>query len=250
MVWGTFTLTHIITLLISAGAIVLSYHLLKNRSDKTKVTALFIMSLFGIAGTAFNLFYWGSPIEYLPFHMCSINALLLPFTVLTKSKVMGNLTLIWSLGAALALIFNYGQAHYTLDYVTFYFFYVPHTLEFAVPVLCIALKLIKFDFKNIVSTSIITAAIYTAVHFINLGINAYCIENNVVDWAGNVIRVNYMYSLGGEGNLILETFRSILPYDYWYMYLAFPLIAVYLGAWHLGGVIKNKLSKKKVNIDE
>lgn len=246
MVWGTFTLTHIITLFISAGTIIGIYYALKNRGEKTKTITLFILSLVGISGTVFNLVYWDSPIEYLPFHMCSINAILLPFTVLSKSKVMGNLTLIWSLGAALALIFNYGQAHYTLDYITFYFFYIPHTVEFAIPVLLIALKMIKFDIKNIFSTSIITAAIYTAVHLINLAINDYCIDNNLVDWEGNVIQVNYMYSLGGEGNLILETFRKIIPYDYWYMYLAFPLIAVYLFFWHLGCKLKSKLSAKSV----
>lgn len=250
MVWGTFTLTHIITLFISAASIVAIYYALKNKSEKTKLIVLFLLSLIGISGTVFNMVYWGSPIEYLPFHMCSINALLLPFTVLSKSKVMGNLTLIWSLGAALALIFNYAQAHYTLDYITFYFFYIPHTVEFAIPVLLIALKIVKFDIKNIFSTSAITAAIYTAVHFINLFINDYCVKNNIVDWAGNVIKVNYMYSLGGDGNLVLETFRKILPYDYWYMYLAFSLIVVYLFGWHFGIKIKNKIqNRKKVKLN-
>ena len=79
MTWGTFGTTHIITLILAAAMNVGIYFWLKNKSDKTKTAVLFVLSLSGIAAIVFNILRWGSPIEYLPFHLCSITAMVLPF---------------------------------------------------------------------------------------------------------------------------------------------------------------------------
>ena len=78
MPWGTFTPQHIATLLISAALIVGIHFLLRGRTPRVQTAVLFVLSFGGIAAVIFNLLMWGFPLEYLPLHMCSINAILLP----------------------------------------------------------------------------------------------------------------------------------------------------------------------------
>lgn len=237
MLWGTFGATHIITLVLSAVMNILLYLILKNKNKKTQTAVLFIISLSGMAAIMFNLLRWGSPIEYLPFHLCSLTAMVLPIAVLTKNKALGNLLLLWSLGALAALVMNQGQAHYEIFSDTFLFYYFPHTFEFGIPILLFKLGLIEKDPKCIGSTLGITLGAYTAIHFINLGINSYCLENQILDSAGEIIQVNYMYSVT-PSIPILQTFYNIIPHPYWYLLMAVPIILVYLGAVYMPDFIR------------
>jgi NADH:ubiquinone oxidoreductase subunit 6 (subunit J) len=58
-------------------------------------------------------------------------------------------------------------------------------------------------------------------------LNGYCAANQLLNSAGEIITVNYMYSLVPE-NPLLALFYSIIPHSYWYMYLIFPIVGVYL----------------------
>lgn len=239
MIWGTFTLTHIITLIISAIIILALYFILRNRSEKCQRIVLFLLSLSGFAAIIFNLVTWNSPIEYLPFHMCSINAILLPVAIATKNKTIGNMLLVWCLGALIALLANFAQADYVLSEPTFWFYYLPHTFEFGIPVLLFVLGIFHFHPKYIFSTIGITFVIYTIVHFINLWLNQFCITHQVLDWAGNVVSVNYMYSITPE-NPLLELFWSWIPHPYWYMMPAVPVVAIYELVLYVIWRIKNR----------
>lgn len=161
MTWGNFGAVHIVTLLLAAAMNVGLYFLLRNKSDKAKVSVLFILSLSGICAIIFNLVRWGSPLEYLPFHLCSLTAIVLPIAVLTKSRVLNNLLLLWSLGALAALVMNNAQANYEIFSDTFFFYYFPHTFEFGIPILMLTLNLTEKDHKCILSTLSITLAAYT-----------------------------------------------------------------------------------------
>lgn len=243
MLWGSYGLVHIITLIISACIIVGLYFILRNRSEKTKVTVLFILSLSGIAAIIFNLVTWGTPLEYLPFHMCSITALILPFAILTRSKIFSNLLLFWCLGAAMAIICNQGQANYVIPSATFFFYYIPHTLELGIPILMFALKIVKKDVRCIASTVVITMAIYTLVHFINLAINNYCTANALTNPSGEIIQVNYMYSLFAPVPL-MQAMYNLIPHSYWYMYVVVPFVVIYLGVVYLPEIIAAIKSRK------
>jgi uncharacterized membrane protein YwaF len=243
MTWGTFGTTHIITLVLAALINIVLYFILKNKSRATQTAVLFLFSLSGIAAIIFNLVTWGSPIEYLPFHLCSLTAMVLPIAVLTRSKALSNLLLLWSLGALAALVMNQGQADYEIFSKTFFFYYFPHTFEFGIPILLFRLGLVKKDVKCIGSTLGITLAAYTVIHFINLAINSYCIENNVLDYAGNLIQVNYMYSIT-PSIPILQTFYNIIPHSYWYLLVAVPIILVYLFVIYLPDICKAIFKKK------
>lgn len=239
MTWQTFSLIHIITLILTIFIIVGLYFILRNKTEKVKIITLFILSLSGICAIIYNLIVWDSPLEYLPFHMCSINAIILPIAILTRNKTIGNLLILWSLGALVALILNYPAADYELLSWTFVIYYFPHTLEFGIPILLFVFGIIKLDYKNIASTLLITFVIYTAVHFINVGLNNYFIKNNILDWAGNVIQVNYMFSFSPD-NPALQLFYNIIPYKYFYMLLVFPVILVYEVLIYLPRIIKEK----------
>lgn len=248
MVWGTFGFCHIISLLLGAGIIVGLYFLLRNKSTRVKTIVLGILSFSGILAIIFNLVSWGSPIEYLPFHLCSLNALVLPFAVFTKNRVLNNLLLLWSIGAFFALVVNFAQADFKIFSLTFVFYFFPHVLELGIPILMFVLKLTKKELKYIFSTVGITFSVYTLVHFINVAINSYTQKNGILDSAGNIIKVNYMYSIE-PANPLLDLFYKIIPHSYWYMYLCIIVIAVFLALVYLNNIIsliKNASKKKHI----
>ena len=246
MLCGSFGIVHIISLVLVALINICLYFILKNKSDIIKKTVLFILSLSGLAAIVFNLIAWGSPLEYLPFHLCSLTALVLPFAVLTKNNVLSNLLLLWSLGALAALVMNQAQANFEILSATFFFYYFPHAFEFGIPILLFALKLTKKDIKYIGSTLGITIAAYTAIHFINLAVNAYCLDANLLDKAGEIIQVNYMYSIT-PSIPVLQAFWNIIPAPYWYLLLATPIILIYLAIVYTPEFIK-ALRKRKHNL--
>ena len=233
MVWGTFTLQHILSLLCIIIFATTLYFSLRRASNRIKTAVLFFVSLFGVVAIIFDIVHWGQPLLYLPLHLCSLNALIIPFAVLTKSKLLSHLTLVWSLGAMTVLIVNTGQAHYLMFSEAFWVFIIGLT---------------EFDIKKAPATMGSTMAIYTCVHFINIGINNYLSSQamNIVLYSRSieVPKVNYMYSLGDEGNAVFALFRKIIPFDYWHMYLIAPIIVLFLFTVHrIISIRKNKKEK-------
>lgn len=227
MVWGSFGSVHIFTLILAAAIIAGIYFALRKASSKVQTLVLGVLSFSGIAAIIFNLVMWDNPLEYLPLHLCSLNALVLPIAVFTRSKTLGNLLLVWRLGALAALVVNTAQAQFEIFSATFCFYYFPHVLEFGIPILLFQLGLIKKDCRCIGSTLAITAGAYTLVHLANLALNHLCRVWQLLDPAGEVIQVNYMYSLAPE-NPLLALFYRLVPHQYWYMYLIVPIVEVYL----------------------
>lgn len=251
MVWGTFTFQHIISLAAIVLFAVSLHFILARIPDKAKTAVLFAVSLFGVAAVIYDLLRWGQPLLYLPLHLCSLNALLIPIAVLTKNKVLSHLTLVWSLGAALVLVVNTGQAHYEMFSEAFWVFYICHTVDVTVPSLLFLSGLVKFNVKKAPAVIGTTMAAYTGVHFTNLAINKYLLESASVvsaySRARKIPQVNYMYSLGDEGNAVFALFRRIIPLDYWHMYLIAPIIAAFLFTVHF--IIKQK-NKKRAQKEE
>ena len=245
MKWGSYGPIHLLSLAFAAAAVIGLYFILKNRSMMVKTIVLGILSFSGIAAIIFNLVDWNSPLEYLPLHLCSINALLLPIVVFTRNKQLGNLLLVWCLGALAALVVNQAQADFVVFSATFNFYFFPHVLEFGIPILLFKLKLVELDYKCIGSTLLLTILIYTGIHLCNVGLNAYCEANQILNSAGEVIKVNYMYSMVPE-NPLLALFYQWVPYEYWYLYLIFPIVLVYLVIVYSGQIIRAIKAKKKV----
>lgn len=227
MLWGSFGVVHLLSLLLGAGMIVGLYFLLRRASVKIQTVVLGILSFSGIAAIIFNLLAWGSPYEYLPLHLCSLTALVLPIAVFTRSKVLGNLLLLWSLGAVMALVVNTAQADFEIFSATFAFYFFPHLLEFGIPILLVALGLVKMDIKCIGSTLLITLGTLIVVHLANVGLNSYFAANEILNPAGDLVQVNYMYTIKPE-NPVLALFWSLIPYPFWYMLPVVVIVLVYL----------------------
>ncbi len=243
--WGIFGIAHFISWPIAAAIIFGLYFLIRKRSEKTQRIVLAVLSLSGIAAVIYNLLRWGTPLEYLPLHLCSINAILLPIALFTKNKTIGNMIVLWCLGALAAVLMNfYAESASDLFTARFLFFYLPHVLEFGIPIIAFKLGIIKLDYKTIPKTLILTAAIYTAVHFINVGLIEYTTKFNVTDIYGNPLHINYMYSMQHEGFPLLSTFWNLIPHSYFYMFLVFPIIFIYLAIVYLPQIIKEKKAKK------
>ncbi len=228
MTWGTFSPVHIVSLLVAALLLWGLYALLRGKSQKCQSVVLGILSFWGIGAIAFNLLAWDTPMEYLPLHLCSVNAVLLPFAVFTRNKTVNNLLLAWSLGAVAALTMNWSVADAEIFSWTFFFYYFPHTVEFGIPVLMFKLGLAKKDPRCIGSTLGISMGIYTAVHLANLAI-IRCTDHEA----------NYMYSVRPE-NAVLEFFYRAIPYPYWYMYMIVPILALYLLLVYLPQLLRRK----------
>lgn len=239
MKWGSFGIVHLGTLVLGAALITGLYFALRKASRRVQIGVLGGLSFAGIAAVIYNLLMWGSPLEYLPLHLCSINALVLPFAVFTRNKQLGNLLLLWGLGALAAVVVNTAQAEFEVFSSVFAFYFFPHVLEFGIPILLFALGLVEKDPKCILSTIGITMGSYTLIHFLNLGINAYCAAN------GLDIAVNYMYSLGPEIPL-MQVFYDWIPVPYWYLYCVIPIIAVYLAAVYLPEILRARKAKQSV----
>jgi uncharacterized membrane protein YwaF len=153
--------------------------------------------------------------------------MVLPFAVLTGSRVLNNLLLLWSLGALAALIINTAQANFLLLSPAFFLYYFPHTFEFGLVVLMFMLGRAKKDAKCILPTLGITCLAYTVAHFVNLAVNAYAEKNALLNPLGGPLRVNYMFSLQ-PNNPLTAWFQELVPFEYWYMYMVVPIVAVYL----------------------
>ena len=91
----------------------------------------------------------------------------------------------------------------------------------------ISLGMVKPDTKYILPTAATTLGIYTLSHFANRIINRYLESVNFLDWQGELIQVNYMFSVHPQGNPLLSLFWNIIPYPYFYMLCALPIIAIY-----------------------
>lgn len=240
--WGSFGPVHLLSLAAAAAMLVALYFCLRKASKKVQTLVLGVLSFSGIAAIVFNLVTWGSPLEYLPFHLCSLNAMVLPVAVFTRNKTLSNLLLVWSLGALAALVVNTAQAEFVLFSDVFCFYFFPHVLEFGIPILLFKLGLVEKDPKCIGSTLLITAVSYTAIHLINLAINGYCVANQITDSAGQIIQVNYMYSITPE-NPLLALFYQWIPYEFWYMFLVMPIVAVYMLGVYAPQMIKARREK-------
>lgn len=239
MVWGSFGRVHMATLVLAVLLIALLYVLLKNRSPKIQTAVLFVLSFAGNAATVYNLIAWGEPLDYLPLHLCALNGLLLPIAVWTRNNKLCNLLLLWSLGAFVALVANGTMAAAKITDLPFLFYYFAHVSELGVPVLLFTLGLAKKDPKCLGSTLGITWGVYTAVYGINKLINFLCEAYQVTRADGSLVQVNYMYSMGPIDPLS-GALWNILPYEYWYMLLAVPIIAVYLAVVYAPQILRRR----------
>ena len=226
--WGSFGKVHAVTIIFAIIVSICLLLFLKKRSRKFQIISLFLLSFGGMAAIVYNFVKADSLYEALPLTFWALNAIILPFAVLFRKKWICNLSLIWSLSSIFALILNFDMARVKVFSWDFVFYYVPHVICVAVPLLLFGLRLVSFDFKTVKTTLAFTFVAYTATHFANIAINSA----NMVNAAGEIIKVNYMNSLYPT-NAFLNFLYLIIPSPYWYMYLTLPIILFVIAWWYL-----------------
>lgn len=228
--WGTF---HIITLFCPIVLVLLLYFSLKNKSLKFQKIIIFSLSLIGVICMFIDMFYRIELLWYnLPFHLCTLNGFVIPFVALTQNKRLGNSILLWSFGALGALIFNLSETDLYTYNLDLWLYFLPHLIEVSLPITMILLKIVKFDYKTIPTTLLITFIAYTTAHILNYIYNTYYI--------GEIgILSNFMFSYTHENNPFLLIFYSICQYPYFYMLLLLPVIIIFLLILYLPQIIKD-----------
>ena len=86
MKWGFFGTVHIVSLVIALGIVVGLYLILKKLPKKAQIAILGVLSFSGVFAIVYNLLAYNDPVYYLPLHLCSLNAMALPFAVFTRRK--------------------------------------------------------------------------------------------------------------------------------------------------------------------
>lgn len=230
MEWGFFTIQHIITILLTFAFTIIMYFVLKQFKSETSDKVLFILSFLGYVGIIGNLIIGGietSVLYKLPLHLCSWNALLLPFAVKTKNSKLCTALSVWSIGALIAIVLNDEAIGYKLFGIKFAIYYFPHVVEFAIPLLMLFLN--KFSVKKVdIGFSIILTAMVYSIAYVG---------SEIICYYG--YSVNYLFTMGPT-NFVTDFFYKLLPYKYFYMYTTFPIILLL----YIGVYFKSKLSKK------
>ena len=226
MEWGFLTLPHILSLIIGIGLICVVHFSVCNLNHEAKTIVLFLISLFPVAGIIYNLIIYHAPLEHLPLNVTEICALIMPFVILFPRKGPANFLLLDVLAGACGLLFNNAceSGYFSLTSI---FYYFPMLISFGLPILIFTLDFSDLDIKYLPITLGIGVVLYTAIHFINIGINNYCAANNILNWVGDVINVNYMATIYPTTK-ILKAFYSILPYRFWYMSVGLVVVFIYL----------------------
>ena len=226
MEWGLFSLAHVISLIFAIALIIILHYSLAKRSTECKTIVLFVLSLFGVASIIYNLIVYHSPLEKLPLNVTEMGFLIMPFVIIFPRKGPANLLLLNVLAAVVGLIFNTApEAGYFS--MTSIFYYFPMVLAFGLPILIFTLDLSDLDIKYLPSTLAVGIILFTCVHFINIGINAYAEANELLSWSGEIVHVNYMATLEPV-NAILKGFYNIIPHPYWYMSVGLVIDFIYL----------------------
>ena len=242
MKWGFFGPVHIVSMVVAIGIVAGLYLILKKLPKKWQIAILGVLSFSGVFAIVYNLLAYNDPIYYLPLHLCSLNAMALPFAVFTRRKTVCNLLLVWSLGALIALALNFAMVNVDIYSDAFAVYYFPHIMEFGIPVLLFKLGLAKKEPRCIVSTISITMAAYTLAHFVNTYIN----NAGILDKNGNIATVNYMFSVNSQENALTAFFYQIIPVEYWYMYMAIPVLVIYLSIVYLPQFLAARKKKQTV----
>ena len=233
MPWGSFGTVHLATLAIAVVLNVLIYLSIRKKSRTRQVLTLFFLSLISAGFVLVGVF--GSPLNIfkaLPISFWGLNAVLLPYAILTRGKKICNILLLWSVGSVMALVFNSSMAHVDVFSGEFIIFFIMHVLGAGIPILLFELGLVTRDTRTVKTTLLVTFLAYTGAHLANLAINS------ANGWSVKE-GVNYLSTLAPSSHL-LHFFYTIIPAEYWYMVLALPLVVAYMVFWYLPEILDER----------
>ena len=140
--------------------------------------------------------------------------MLLPIAVKTKSSRLCGTVAVWSIGALIAVILNDEAIGYNMFGIKFAIYFWPHLAEFSIPLVVLFLHKYKMKLSHILWIWTATAVVYSISFVISY----------LLTWFFKT-DVNYLFTMHST-NFVTDFLYNLLPYRYWYMYTAFPLIAL------------------------
>jgi uncharacterized membrane protein YwaF len=220
-----FSIQHLLNVLYIPAIVVAFYYIFRNKSEKTKTWALLGLSIFNIIIFTINkfvLFRVFDDLEVLnelPLHLCNMNLILIPVALLTKNKLLMGYTYYVATIAAMAAILFFDSRYVGVNVMTYsifvYFFY--HAVLVATPILLVMFGLYTPEKSQIINVIILLLCMATVMHGFNLFMRS----------TGLCTISNYFYTMGMEGNPVLELLMKLVPIPLVYYFPMIPALNGY-----------------------
>ena len=211
------------------------------RSAQQRHRTLLVLAVINALAYLINWWYFYIRSDHiltlLPLQLCNLAVFLIPAALITRKGVLMDFVFyVCGLGALVAILIPGSDYADTYSMMTISF-YVFHFSIFLIPVLAAVwgVHSLKPTRKSAINLSVLVLIISLALHGVNLALNTL--------WA---IPANYFFTmreLAAAMNPAFAFFASLIPYDYFYLSFAFPILWLYMAL--IGGVMKglNAFSK-------
>lgn len=146
---------HILTILLTAGFILIFYFTLRNRSMFAKDVALFILMGFNLSQHLFKFAFWphlwgtGFGLINTAYNVCAIFIISSPFIYLNKSALLKQfVAYVGTIGATITIIFPQWFIGIKIFSWEFWRFWTCHTLLASTSILPALWGMVKFDYRD------------------------------------------------------------------------------------------------------
>lgn len=232
------SLYYLITVL--SVAMILSVY--KSRSQQSRFRFLIGLAVLNFIAYVVNWYYFylkAHIMTLLPLQLCNLAVFLIPAALITKKAVLMDFVFyVCGLGALVAILIpgsDYAET-YSMMTISFYIF---HCSIFVIPLLnsIWGFHSLKPTVKSAVKLSLMVLVISGALHLFNLYLNTVY-----------AIPANYFFTmkdLAAPINPAFALFAAWIPYDYFYLIIAFPILFLYMGLVSL--IMRIKLPRKALS---
>lgn len=213
----------------------------KSKSQSSRFRFLLFLSFINALAYVVNWWFFyirgDSILTLMPLQLCNIAVFLIPAALLSKKAVLMDFVFyICGLGALVAILVVGSDYQDTYSMMTFSF-YLFHFSVFLIPLLnsIWGFHRLKPNLKSALNLTGMVLIISGFVHLLNL------LLNNVYH-----IPANYFFTmrlLAAQMNPAFALFAKWIPYDYFYLLVALPILYVYMGIVYLITLIPNRVTR-------
>ncbi|MGB7595616.1 MAG: hypothetical protein WBL80_08645 [Erysipelotrichaceae bacterium] len=210
----------------------------KPKSQSARFSFLLFLSVINAIAYIVNWWFFyirgDSILTLMPLQLCNIAVFLIPTALITKKAVLMDFVFyICGLGALVAILVVGSDYQDTYSMMTFSF-YIFHFSVFLIPLLnsIWGFHRLKPNLKSALNLTVMVLIISGSVHLLNL------LLNNVYH-----IPANYFFTmrlLAAQMNPAFALFAKWIPYDYFYLLVAIPILYAYMGIVYLITLIPRK----------
>lgn len=262
-----YNLVHISILAFFPILIVSSYFIFRNKSQKAKDIYMYVLMAITFVLAWSGYFYKvifnvdnasKNFLVQLPFHLCSINAILYPLFFVFRNK-MNNLFktttfafmyFVGMLGAFLAMALDapvtvMGPDRSLLDYTVFEY-WAKHGLIFSIPILLIILGYYKPKYIDIIKCSVLFLILIVIAHILNV---TFTTINHSM---GGEKVANFFYTIHPDNMIglkqVFDVIEIPLVYLFPFIFVAIPLFSILYIPFGIINLVKRKQKKQNNNL--